>query len=494
MGNDLEPKPQTTIKTVKSEKTFVTVAARDEFMPMLEPVPETGTITLAQVEYDNNDVMREALLTCRTESNDGRFQLKGEVLFTLPEESRVPTWEEPFFVHLMSRVDGAFDPTRTHMHRDPISIDVHVSEGLLATIEIQRDHAHFLVKIATSLTQGSIHQTRQEATHDRYTALLNTTLLWAHVQDAVMAMYANPEHDRNRKITLKTPSLNIKLPKRELIDEEEPDLTFDDIIGYDDVKQELLNMAISFEHPELAKSIGLESTEAILLHGIGGTGKTSLLKALANEIDANLFELNVSDIIDKWVGASATNLDDYFNDLKNRDDKIVVLIDEFDSIGVSADSASSGERVDTVNRLKDHIVDILAHHHNILLVGATNNINRVDKALVRPGRFRTIEIKAPDFNTRRAMWLHVLGKAFLLATTNTQEASGSAKIDIDLDNDINIVELAQKSEGMVGAHPKEILNAIRRARINEFMKTKKMSPITQKELLEHIGRISHEEN
>jgi ATP-dependent 26S proteasome regulatory subunit len=492
MGSDLEPKPQTST-IVRAGNTFVTVAERAEFMPMLEPLFETHTISLAQISYDENSVMHNALLVCRTESKDVPFQLQGEVLFTLPSEEKGPTWEEPFFVNFIGRIDNDFEQHQTRFHRAPSSMDIEVSATLIATLDIQQHGDDFAVKVTTSNTLSGLHLDQTETIHDRYFALLNVTLLWAHVQDTIMDMYANHEHDTTRNIQLQTPSPNIKLPKIEVIDEDEKEFTFDDIIGYKDVKRELLNLALAFDNPELAKSIGLESNEAILLYGVGGTGKTSLLKALATEIGASLVELNVAEIIDKWLGSSAINLDDYFMDIKDREDKVVLLIDEFDSIGVSAKNASSGERVDTVNRLKDHIIDIITHHHNILLVGATNNFERVDKALIRPGRLRPIEIKAPDFTTRAGIWSHTLGKAFLLAITNSSEGSQLPILDIDLDNDINIIELAQKSEGMVGAHPKEILNAIRRTRVNEFVKTKKMSPITQRELLEYISRIGKED-
>jgi ATP-dependent 26S proteasome regulatory subunit len=342
---------------------------------------------------------------------------------------------------------------------------------------------------------------RDEPT-DPYLLFKNFVAVWSDVIDIVAHTYGDtqdPAQIRHAHIVLRPNHLKmlttgfndnqpLAMPQREIIDEQK--VGFDTIVGYEDIKQKLRSLAIIQKHPELAADLDLDSTFGALLHGVPGTGKTTMLKAFANEIGAELVELSVSDIIEKWVGDSARNLDAFFDTLTKRTEKIVVLMDEFDALGASDQHAPSAERTDVVNRLKEHIVTIGERHHNILLVGATNNLHRIDKALLRPGRFQAIEVLPPNETTRRQILQQMVGKTALKAIL--LEVGKPNATSLHVANDINYDELATISAGMVGAHFKEVLNTIRRQRLLEFDETGTMLPIRHADILREIQAIDLE--
>lgn len=332
-----------------------------------------------------------------------------------------------------------------------------------------------------------------------YTTFKSFLDAWSKGIDVVATTYNKPrggKHQQHRTLSLSlvdpvSPTKELTtlesaqeedMPRRELLNESR--VTFDDVAGYDMIKDQLLDLNLLHKHPDLAENIGLTSTHGILLHGVPGTAKTMLLRAFANEIDASIQPIAVSEIIDKYVGESAKKLDAYFQELTKRTGKIVVLMDEFDSIGASSEHASSSERTDAVNRLKEWILTIGEKHHNIILTGATNDIDKVDKALIRPGRFLPIEVPFPDETMRRDIWALMLGKVGMKAALLKDTYEDAVVLDIATDT--NAFELAQKTKGMVGAHFTEMLNTIRKQRLRDYDKTGIMQPITQKDILQQI--------
>jgi ATP-dependent 26S proteasome regulatory subunit len=324
---------------------------------------------------------------------------------------------------------------------------------------------------------------------------------WSKAIDVVATIYDRPlngKHQRHHTLSLSvvdviTPTKELTtlqdsqeedMPSRELLNESR--VLFHDIAGYDTIKDQLLDLNLLHKHPELAQNIGLATTHGILLHGAPGTAKTMLLRAFANEIDADIQPITVSEIIDKYVGESAKKIDTYFQDLTKRKGKIVVLMDEFDSIGASSEHSSSSERTDAVNRLKEWILTIGEKHHNIILTAATNDIDKVDKALIRPGRFLPIEVPLPTETMRRDIWALMLGKVVTKAML-LKETYADAVV-LDMTGDTDALELARRTEGMVGAHFTEILNAIRKQRLREYDQTGVMHPITQDAILRQINQ------
>jgi AAA+ superfamily predicted ATPase len=335
---------------------------------------------------------------------------------------------------------------------------------------------------------------------DPYLALRNFIELWSYALDAVSDTYgangkqSNPEHPTITVLPHRpSPSQQLVYVEKPV---DPPEVTeprsprFEDIAGYENIKEKLLDLALLHKYPEMSEDIGLSTTNGILLHGIPGTGKTTILKAFANEIGARLVELPVTQVIDMYVGNSAKNMDAFFDSVTADPTPAVVLIDEFDSLGVSERHSSSGERTDAVNRLKEHVVNIGKNHPHIILTAATNKLHRVDEALIRPGRFLPIEVPAPNERMRRDIWALMLGEVATRAAFLKHTKPDATVLGLGQDIDMNT--LAESTHGMVGAHFTEILNAIRRQRLREFNKTGVMEPIAQHDLIKEIKTIDLE--
>jgi ATP-dependent 26S proteasome regulatory subunit len=442
-----------------------------------------------------------------SEDNSGHFSLTANVEFlplALTDATEHP-WQLAYISELRNAVEASGASTYTLRH-EMGAFRARISTNLVACVTTSTDTDRCIVNIFLDEVdaQDKLHDTNHDGEPtDEYLVLKNYLSIWSQAIDTTVEMYddadygkhtgqhhialnfADPVDKVQKQITQLPAERNGMLHNNELVNSNR--ITFDDIAGYDDIKSQLLDLALLNKHSELAESIGLTATHGILLHGAPGTAKTMLLKAFANEIDATLEQVSVSHIIEKYVGSSARNLDEYFEELIQRPEKIVVLMDEFDSIGVAAEHSSSSERTDTVNRLKEWVLNIGENHHNIIMTGATNNIDHVDKALVRPGRFLSIEVPMPNEQMRRQIWSMMLGKIGTRAAFLSYENPNA--VTLGLADDIDTDALAQKSHGMVGAHFTEILNVIRKQRLRTYDQSKIMNPITQEELLQQIKKL-----
>jgi transitional endoplasmic reticulum ATPase len=187
---------------------------------------------------------------------------------------------------------------------------------------------------------------------------------------------------------------------------EVPNVTWDDIGGLDDVKEQLheavewpLRFGASF------RRIGVESSKGILLYGPPGTGKTMLAKAIANESDANFITAKGSDLLSKWYGESEKHIAEVFKRARQVAPAIVFL-DELDALapvrGAAAGEPQVTERI--VNQLLSEM-DGLEELRGVLVIGATNRPDIIDPALIRPGRFdELIIVPVPDKSTRKKIF------------------------------------------------------------------------------------------
>ncbi|MBR9690532.1 CDC48 family AAA ATPase [Candidatus Woesearchaeota archaeon] len=214
---------------------------------------------------------------------------------------------------------------------------------------------------------------------------------------------------------------------------EVPNIKWEDIGGLDDVKQELKEaVEWPLKHPASFKRLGITPPKGVLIYGPPGTGKTMLAKAVANESEANFILVKGPELLSKWVGESEKGVRKIFEKARQTSPTII-FFDEIDAIaprrGTSSD-ANVTERV--VNQMLTEI-DGLEEMHNIVVIGATNRPDILDTALLRPGRFdRIVLAGVPDDKTRLKIF-----------EVHTKE--------MPLDKDVNIKELAQKTEGYVGA-------------------------------------------
>lgn len=186
-------------------------------------------------------------------------------------------------------------------------------------------------------------------------------------------------------------------------DVEVPDTTFEDVGGMETLKQEIRDsIGLMLEHPDDAERFGIE-WNGILLHGPPGVGKTFFSRAIAGEYGLNLMHVSTGDLVSGIQGGSARNIDKAFQTaLDNL--PCLLFFDEFDSVAQRRDSTPDQESRRTVNQL---LTSLEAHRgeRRLLVMAATNSVEHLDPAVVRPGRFdRHIRIDLPDAEARRAIF------------------------------------------------------------------------------------------
>jgi transitional endoplasmic reticulum ATPase len=264
---------------------------------------------------------------------------------------------------------------------------------------------------------------------------------------------------------------------------ERPNIHWDDVGGLEDVKVQLKEaIEMPIKNPEAFEKIGIRPVRGVLLIGAPGTGKTMLAKAVATERESNFISIKGPDVVSKWVGDSTSKMSEIFRKAKMAA-PCIIFIDEIDAL--------SQTREDTDNVIFQEVLytllaemDGLQNLKNVFVLAATNRPERMDPALLRPGRFdKIIEIPIPDEATRLAI-LKVHTKRMPLA------------------KDVSLEELAKETENYTGA---ELENFVREAgmcaiRESRTTVTKKdfsfalieVKPAIPKELADSIKRFKEE--
>jgi cell division protease FtsH len=222
----------------------------------------------------------------------------------------------------------------------------------------------------------------------------------------------------------------------------EQQVTFDDVAGIDEAKQELTEIVGFLKDPDRYRKLGARIPRGVLLSGLPGTGKTLLARAVAGEASVPFFSISASEFIEAIVGVGASRVRDLFTQAKQTAPAIV-FIDELDAIGRSraAGGALGGhdEREQTLNQILTEM-DGFDPATGVIVLGATNRPEILDPALLRPGRFdRRVAVQPPDSVGRRKI---------LEVHTRSVPLAG----DVDLD------DVAQSTPGMVGADLANLVN------------------------------------
>lgn len=233
--------------------------------------------------------------------------------------------------------------------------------------------------------------------------------------------------------------------------ESEIKVTFDDVAGQEEAKESLKEVIDFLNGPDKYTQIGAKLPKGVLLVGPPGTGKTLIAKAVAGEAKVPFFSLSGSSFVEMFVGVGASRVRELFKDAVAKA-PCIVFIDEIDAIGKSRDNQmqSNDEREQTLNQLLSEM-DGFDSSKGVVLLGATNRPEILDKALLRPGRFdRRVIVDRPDFKGREAI-LGVHAKNVILG------------------NDVDLSEIAKSTPGAVGADLANIINegalrAVRRRR------------------------------
>ena len=218
-------------------------------------------------------------------------------------------------------------------------------------------------------------------------------------------------------------------------------VTFNDVAGADEAKEELQEVVEFLKHPKKFNDLGARIPKGVLLYGPPGTGKTLLAKAVAGEAGVAFFSISGSDFVEMFVGVGASRVRDLFAQAK-KNSPCIIFIDEIDAVGRQRGAGISGghdEREQTLNQLLVEM-DGFAANEGIIIIAATNRPDILDHALLRPGRFdRQIVVDKPDVKGRVAiLQVHSKGKPI-------------AK-DVDMD------VLARRTPGFTGADLANLVN------------------------------------
>ncbi len=229
--------------------------------------------------------------------------------------------------------------------------------------------------------------------------------------------------------------------KAKLYDVNRPSITFKDVAGMDNVKQELQETIEFLKNPAKYKKLGAKIPKGVLLAGYPGTGKTLLARATAGEAGVPFYSISASEFIEMFVGVGASRVRDMFKKARETQPSII-FIDEIDAVGRTRGTGFGGghdEREQTLNQLLSEM-DGFQPHEEVIVMAATNRPDVLDPALLRPGRFdRHILIDRPGLKERRGILdVHVRGK--ILAG------------DVDLDT------IAKGTPGMTGADLENLAN------------------------------------
>jgi len=258
-----------------------------------------------------------------------------------------------------------------------------------------------------------------------------------------------------------------------------PNVTWDDVGGLESLKEELqeaiewpLKHKDAFEHADVSPPKG------ILLYGPPGTGKTLIAKAVANTTESNFISIKGPELLSKWVGESEKGVREIFRKARQAS-PCIIFLDEIDAIAPSRSSGTSDSHV--TERIVSQIlteIDGLEELQNVVVIGATNRIDMVDSALLRPGRFdRIIEVPLPDTKGRENIFkIHTKKKP--------------------LANDIDFAQLIEKTQGFSGAEIEGVCSRAAITAIKRFVNTKEKSvksiKITQEDLLNAISKVKPE--
>ncbi|GAB6898792.1 ATP-binding protein [Kineosporia succinea] len=263
------------------------------------------------------------------------------------------------------------------------------------------------------------------------------------------------------------------------------DVRLADLGGLDEVVTQLRDVADSFRHPEVMARWGARRPQGILMWGPPGTGKTTLARALANEIGGTLEEVRSNDILDRWMGASERNIAKVFAQARRYTSPTVLLFDEFDSI-VSYAGRPQGSADQAINSVagifKQEMNGLIEANPNVIVVATTNFPDRVDDSLIRSGRFDVkLAVPLPGAQARA----DILAKQIrALERRHTTDAFRLFAPDV------SVPELAGHATGLSGADLAEVL---RRAQLEKAMAEARgtaAGPITQSDLLRGIRHLN----
>lgn len=340
-----------------------------------------------------------------------------------------------------------------------------VKKGEVSKIEVSGD------KLSVNLKNGSLVQSVKEPSTDVYTIFKNAGIPlggtqvtvkdealfnnWFNFLGAVLPVvlmiaffYFIFRQARGTQESI----FSFGQSKARLFNKDSPRVTFADVAGVDEAKQELTEIVDFLKSPVKYRAMGARTPKGVLMIGPAGTGKTLLARATAGEANVAFFSMAGSEFMEMLVGVGASRVRDLFNTAKKHQPAII-FIDEIDAIGRQRGAGIMGghdEREQTLNQILVEMDGFTPNEH-VIVMAATNRPDVLDPALVRPGRFdRRVALDLPDINGRKAILaIHARGKPFAA--------------------DVDWAKAAKRTVGFSGADLENMLNeaAIFAARQNK---------------------------
>lgn len=249
------------------------------------------------------------------------------------------------------------------------------------------------------------------------------------------------------------------------------DITFDSVMGLEDVKNEVRRTLIYPQnYPELYREFGKKPGGGILLYGVPGTGKTMIAHAIANELGAAFYPIKCSDILSKWFGQAEQNIKSLFEQAKKQS-KAVIFFDEFDALGSKRDTDSSTmKRV--IPELLVHIQDAHEAKNTLLVLAATNRPWDLDSAFLRPGRFDiSIHVTLPNVAARRSI-------------IEKHLAGVPCSHDLDLEN------MVERSQGFSGADMTRLCEKLKELAIERIIGGCETHCITNADAIDAFAQVT----
>ena len=333
-----------------------------------------------------------------------------------------------------------------HPRRDYSEIIEHLNNNHIVSLQFTGNRVAFTVRdghtfkttvpdVSRFLERIQDKNIRVEVKEDRFNLIYQTVVLLVLVS-VVLVFWVSLHRRKQEKES--------KFASDKKVNPGSPDLsiTFADVAGIPEAKEELEEVVASLKYPENFKRLGANIPKGILLQGPPGTGKTMLAKAIAGEAGVPFYSFSGSDFVEMFVGVGASRVRDLFREAKENA-PCIVFIDEIDAVGANrANSSAAGgqeERGQTLNALLVEM-DGFSSDDTIVVLAATNRPDILDPALRRPGRFdRQINIQPPDVKGR----IRILG-------VHTQKVKLAPEVEFET--------LAKVTPGFTGAELANLVN------------------------------------